>query len=116
MAIIKPFKGIRYNKAKIKRLKGAFAPPYDVISPKAQEALYAASPYNVVRLIFGKKFPGDQEGENRYTRAKDFLSKWLDKNILVREAEPAVYIYGQDYREGRARKRRLGFIALMKLE
>ena len=54
MAKIIPFKGILYNKEKIRDMKDVVAPPYDVISPSEQEELYKRHDNNVVRLILGK--------------------------------------------------------------
>ena len=92
------------------------APPYDVISPEAQEELYKASPYNVVRLILGRRSARDGLRCNRYTRARYYFTEWLDKGILAQDAKPALYIYKQDYAQDGAKKSRIGFIALMRLE
>ena len=57
MAFILPFRGISYNPQKIKDFGEVVAPPYDVISPQEQEALYQRHPRNVVRLILNKETP-----------------------------------------------------------
>jgi uncharacterized protein (DUF1015 family) len=59
MAKIYPFKGILYNKKKIKNLSKVMSPPYDVVSPELQEEYYNLSDFNVIKLILGKEFPGD---------------------------------------------------------
>ncbi len=116
MPIIKPFRGILYNKNKTGDIASVAAPPYDVISAKKQDELYRASSYNIVRLILGRRFQQDSLQANRYTRSRDFLAEWLAKGVLIQDAEPALYIYEQYYRENSAKKSRLGFIALMRLE
>jgi len=58
MAIIAPFKGLTYNLDTVEDLSKVVAPPYDVISEDEQEAFYQADPYNVIRLILGKKKNG----------------------------------------------------------
>jgi len=68
MAIVKPFKGVRYNLEKVK-YDDVIAPPYDVISDSLLEELYGKSDYNIVRIDFGKKFNDDSEENNRYSRA-----------------------------------------------
>src|SRR3989338_11086182 len=55
MVTIAPFRGILYNRKKIRDLSKVIAPPYDVIAPEEQERLYRKSPYNVVRLILNQE-------------------------------------------------------------
>jgi len=88
--------------------------PYDKISPAMQDRYYETSPYNLVRVILGKHLPGDTEDENVYTRAAETLRSWRKDDILVEEAEPALYGYSQTYtvpHTNEVRERR-GFIAL----
>ncbi|NLC72062.1 MAG: DUF1015 domain-containing protein, partial [Desulfuromonadaceae bacterium] len=117
MAKIIPFRGFLYDPNRIKDLKSVMAPPYDCISPSLQEELYRSNPYNVVRLILGESFPADDDNDNRYTRAAAFFSKWRQEGILVRDDEPAIYLYDQKYRnqDGEEVVRR-GFLALVRLE
>ena len=120
MAKIIPFKGILYNKEKIRDMKDVVAPPYDVISPPEQEELYKRHENNVVRLILGKESDSDTPDNNRYTKAKDSFDSWQKNSILIKDAFPSIYVYSQEYHlgetEGFEKKRRLGFIALSKLE
>ena len=69
MAKVIPFKGLRYNLDKIDDLASVTAPPYDIIPPAMQDALYDASEHNVIRLELGKSYGGDNESNNKYTRA-----------------------------------------------
>ena len=64
-----PFNGLLYNLDIIDSLDDVTAPPYDVISPDQQEALYKKNPHNVVRLILGKESDKDSDMDNRYTRS-----------------------------------------------
>ncbi|MBI5078730.1 DUF1015 family protein, partial [Candidatus Saganbacteria bacterium] len=66
MVKVFPFRGTVYNREKIKKFSLVMAPPYDVISGEEQEELYQQHDFNVVRLIFGKEFPGDNEYNNCY--------------------------------------------------
>lgn len=116
MAIIKPFKGLLYNKEIIKNIKRVVAPPYDVISPEEQIKLYWQSPYNIIRLILGKQFSKDNNLNNRYTRAADYLTNWLGQNILQFNLKDSFYIYAQDYTYENKKITRYGLVALMKLE
>ncbi|MFQ5723054.1 MAG: DUF1015 domain-containing protein [Terriglobia bacterium] len=118
MARIYPFRGFRYSAEKLGvPLRRLVTQPYDKISPALQERYYQESPYNLVRIILGKKEPGDN-GENVYTRAAGYLEEWIQKGVLRQEARPAIYPYFQEYRVPGAqeRRRRRGFIALGRLE
>lgn len=116
MAIIKPFRGILYNRNKIDDLSKVVTPPYDVITSQQQSRYYRSHPYNFIRIILGKTNAKDCEADNRYTRAKRFFEQWIKDEILLKEKTPAIYIYNQEYIYNRKRMRRLGFISLAKLE
>jgi len=117
MAKIVPFRGLRYNSAQIGNPERVMAPPYDVISPALQEELYRRDPHNVVRLILGKTGEGDNETDNRYTRAAADFRKWQEEGVLERDQEPSLYLYDQEYPlEGGETVVRKGFMALTRLE
>lgn len=116
MAIIKPFKGILYNRNTIDDLSKVLTPPYDVITPNQQERYYRVHPYNFIRVILGKTTAKDRRNDNRYTRAKRFFEQWIKDKILVKDKVPSIYIYDQEYIHNEKRMRRLGFISLAKLE
>ncbi|MBN1141256.1 MAG: DUF1015 domain-containing protein [Deltaproteobacteria bacterium] len=117
MAKIAPFRGFLYQQSRIKDLKSVMAPPYDCISAALQEELYRHNPCNVVRLILGKTFDSDDDYNNRYTRAAAFFQEWRREGVLVRDEQPAVYLYDQKYpnEEGEEMVRK-GFLALVRLE
>jgi uncharacterized protein (DUF1015 family) len=115
MARLYPFRALRYDSTRV-NLHDVVTQPYDKISPAMQDAYYAASPYNLIRVILGRHNPGDTDAENVYTRAAATLNAWRDEGVLREEAEPALYGYSQTYTvPGSApvevRERR-GFIAL----
>ena len=116
MAEILPFRGIRYDERKAGTLGVVTAPPYDVISPEEREELYRKSDYNVIRLILGKEFPGDDEKNNKYSRAAAFFQKWLREEIIREDEESCIYIYEQEYSHEGRKKTRRGFLTLLKLE
>jgi uncharacterized protein (DUF1015 family) len=97
MAIVKPFKGIRYNPERIRNLSQVISQPYDRVRHGLQEKYYDLSDYNIVRIIKGKEFPEDNEERNVYTRAHEYLNRWLEEGILMREQRPALYVLHQDY-------------------
>jgi uncharacterized protein (DUF1015 family) len=88
--------------------------PYDKITPAMQQRYYEASPYNLVRVILGKHEPGDDEQNNVYTRAAEYLREWRQEHILAEEREPAIYGYSQTYLapDTNETRERRGFIAL----
>lgn len=90
MAVVNPFRGVRYVPGRIGEVRDVLSPPYDVISPAQQEALYARSPWNVVRLILPRE-------TDRGAAAATALRHWLDAGVLAQDEEPALYFYSQRY-------------------
>jgi uncharacterized protein (DUF1015 family) len=116
MAKLFPFKGILYNSKKLKKLAKVMSPPYDVIPPEKQQYYYGQSPYNVIKLILGKEFPGDTQYNNKYVRAAATLTGWLKHGVLQQDLKPAMYIYEQRFTYKGKKYTRLGFITLLRLE
>lgn len=96
MAEAHPFRGLRYDPSRA-GLALTLAPPYDVISPEQQRALYDRSPYNVVRIEYGEQQVTDTAADNRYTRAANDIASWTRDGVLVRERFPAMYAYRQEF-------------------
>jgi uncharacterized protein (DUF1015 family) len=121
MASISPFKAWRYDPQHVP-VQQAVTQPYDKITPALQEHYYQASPYNLVRIILGKRLPEDGDAENVYTRAAACFKDWRQTGVLRRDAEPSLYRYSQTFTvpgsvpgtEARAERR--GFIALGGIE
>ena len=116
MATILPFKGLRYNSEKIKDISKVITPPYDVISEKERDDYYQLHPDNIIRLILSKELPGDDQSSNKYTRSAESFETWRKEEILKEEAEPAIYIYAQEFTLSGKKYIRRGFISLVKLE
>ena len=115
MAEVVPFNGVLYNPERVD-VNQTMAPPYDVVTPEFKEVLYNKSPYNVIRIDFGKDNDGDNETENRYTRASRFLSDWLKKGVLVNDPDPSFYCYEISYElDGNPMKTR-GFLGAVRIE
>lgn len=115
MAQILPFKGLLYNPAEVSG-DDVIAPPYDVISPDDREALYLKSPYNIVRVDAGKTLDGDNDADNKYTRAGDLMKKWVEEGVLVRDETPAFYGYEIEYMHSGQRRILRGILALVRIE
>src|ERR1700676_2621686 len=54
MAGIHPFRALRYDLRQVSASQ-VVTQPYDKITPAMQERYYAASPYNLVRIILGRR-------------------------------------------------------------
>ena len=115
MADVVPFHGLRYDESKAGPLADLLSPPYDVISDADRQALYARSPFNVVRVEEGKTEPGDDAKKNKYSRAKAALEEWLDKGVLKVDSSPAFYLYDHYFVVDGQRIRRRGFLGALRL-
>jgi uncharacterized protein (DUF1015 family) len=116
MPDIQAFRGIRYDLGHVGSLSNVIAPPYDVIDAELQRALYEKHPANVVRLILNRDEPGDDEQNNRYTRAARLMRNWRREGVLFTEASPAIYVYHQVFSEGGIEFTRRGFMSRVRLE
>src|SRR5579871_6185151 len=116
MAEIRAFRAYRYDLGRVGTLSDVVAPPYDVIDPALQQALYARSPYNVIRLILNQEQSSDTGADNRYTRAAGCLRDWQQEGILLQDSARAVYVYQQDFEVEGQRFRRQGFLVRVRLE
>ena len=123
MARLYPFRALRYNTSRV-RMEDVVTQPYDKITPAMQQGYYDRSPYNLIRVILGKREPSDTEAQdflppgerahNVYTRAATFLHDWRADSVLTEESEPALYGYAQTYQVPGTEEiqERRGFIAL----
>ncbi len=116
MADILPFRALRYDLQRVSASQ-VVTQPYDKITPAMQDRYYAASPYNLVRIILGRREPGDNAGHNVYTRAASFARQWRNDGILRQDSAPSIYTYSQTFTapSGATFERR-GFIALGRVE
>ena len=116
MAVVKPFKGLLYNKKVIDNIENVAAPPYDVISDKEQRALYRKHKYNIIRLILGKEYASDTDKRNRYKRASRLFADMQTEKILLRDKKTSFYYYTQKYDlPGVVKLKRKGILALLKM-
>jgi uncharacterized protein (DUF1015 family) len=116
MAEITPFRALRYNPRFVPDLNLVVAPPYDVISPEAQERYHARHPHNVVRLILSKEGEAGTPDHDRYARAARAFTTWQVEGVLDRDPVPGIYVSEQEFSLGEGhRLRRRGFMALVRL-
>lgn len=110
MAVIKPFRGMRFDTEKAGELKTLCCPPYDIISEEERKEFIKQNEYNVIRLELPK------EGEDVYARAGEALDMWRAKGILIHEDKPAIYIYEMEFNAYNKRRSVKGMIARVKVE
>jgi uncharacterized protein (DUF1015 family) len=116
MAIVSPFRGIRYDVSRVGDLSRVVSQPYDVISPEEQERLHERHPRNIVWVDFGLDMEGDGPVLNKYTRAASRYRDWLSEGALVRDSSSAFYYYEQEFSiAGRGTFVRKGFLGALRL-
>jgi uncharacterized protein (DUF1015 family) len=116
VADVKPFRGIHYDVKRVGDLTRVVAPPYDVISPEDQAALHDRHPRNIVHVDFGMEHDGDGAGSDKYTRAAALYREWLADGTLVRDTDPSLYYYEQEFTiPGKKTYVRKGFLGALKL-
>jgi uncharacterized protein (DUF1015 family) len=116
MAEILPFRALRYDLQRVSAAQ-VVTQPYDKITPAMQEHYYAASPYNLVRIILGRREPDNNPANSVYSRAAAYGREWRAQGILRQDSAPSVYAYSQTFTapSGKSFERR-GFIALGRIE
>ena len=110
MAVIKPFKGMRFDTEKAGELKSLCCPPYDIISEEQRKEFVAQNEYNVIRLELPR------EGEDVYARAGEVLDLWRSQGVLIYEDRPAIYVYEMEFNAYNKRRSVKGIIARVKVE
>ncbi len=115
MSDILPFRALRYDVCNVSATQGG-TQPYDKITPAMQDKYYAASPYNLVRIIFGHREP-DSTADSVYSRAATYGREWRAQGILRQDSEPSLYACSQTFASpAGSRFERRGFIALGRVE
>jgi len=115
MPRILPFRGVRYDPARVPGMTQVTAPPYDMISPAEQEELYRRDPHNVVRLILGRT---EEDGRpvDRYAGSAAAWRAWRASGVLAQDPADSLYLYREDYAWAGRAFRRLGLIARVALD
>jgi uncharacterized protein (DUF1015 family) len=87
MAEIRPFRAWRYNPALLKNIGDLTSPLFDVATERQRNALYR-NPLNSIHLSIPR---GDQPAKNAAT----VLKGWQQKNQLIQDVQPGIYVYYQ---------------------
>lgn len=97
-------------------LSSVISPPYDVISPAGQESYYHQDERNIIRVILGKEYADDSQLNNKYTRARNYLSKWIQEEALQQDDSEGIYVYRQTFSVMDKTHVVTGIVALIRLE
>ena len=122
MAIVKAFRGVRYDLSKAGTDLGQLAcPPYDIVSPARQRVLHERHPDNFIHVDFGLPEADDVPGqEDIYTRAAALWQAWLTSGVVKEDDTPRFYLYRQRFAATvggvDARFSRLGLVASVHAE
>lgn len=93
MAVIRPFKALR---PELEKAKQVACVPYDVVYESEVRQYISANPNSFLRVTRAEaEFPegSDPAPSEVFRRAKQNLEEFIEKELLVREEEPAIYIY-----------------------
>src|SRR5437588_6509921 len=115
MADVRAFRAFRYDLGRVGPLSDVVAPPYDVVDPALQQALYDRSPHNAIRVELNKPEPGDAE-DDRDARAARLLRDWQRDGVLQQDSARGLYVCHQEYQVEGQRFVRRGFLARVRLE
>ncbi|MFY9552553.1 MAG: DUF1015 domain-containing protein [Thermoanaerobaculia bacterium] len=109
---LRPFRSIRFSPRVLaaRGLSAVFAPPYDQITPRLQEELYARAPENIVRVTYPKR-----DVEDPYAAAALTQAAWLADGTLEKERRPGLWSYRQTFTEGGRTYVRDALVGLVRL-
>jgi uncharacterized protein (DUF1015 family) len=96
LAKIFPFQPYRYAPTAGK-LQDLVTQPYDKISSAMQAKYLAASPNNLCHVLLGARKPDDNDTDNVYTRAARIMNDWIGSGVWVRDSEPGMFAYFQEF-------------------
>ena len=117
MAEIAPFAAVRYDLTKTQGdLSALLAPPYDVLDGEDKEALLARSDRNIVAIDLPHIPPKSAGPPAVYEASAKLLNTWLTDGTLVREPQPALYLYHQEFSYAGQTYTRRKFIARVRLQ
>ena len=89
---LRPFRAVRYDLERVGDLAAVLGPPDDVPTAEQAAALAARHPYHCLHL----EVP-DADGSS-FQRAAAQYRAWRAAGILLRDAEPACYVYAHRFR------------------
>jgi len=116
VAVVRPFRAVRYNRPVGSDISPLAAPPYDVVTPEQRERLLATDGHNVVALELPEGPLDPSAPANRYETGAVRWREWMAGGVLAQDDAPAVYVLEQRYAHGDTTISRRGFVAAVDLE
>jgi uncharacterized protein (DUF1015 family) len=116
VALVRPFRAIRYARPAGSDISALTAPPYDVIPPEMREDLRGRDVHNVVALELPEGALDPSVPGNRYETGGARWRAWREEGVLATDEAPAVYVLEQRYSYGNRDIARRGFVAAVDLE
>ena len=110
MAIIKPFRGCRFDPGVVGNLSDVICPPYDMIGPELKADLQGRSQYNAVHLEGGEQ-PDPVDPQAGYQQAAHLFRQWLTDGALQQEENPCFYVMRHSYNFGGVWREHIGLFA-----
>ncbi len=116
MCTIRPFRAIRYATDKSPDISALIAPPYDIIDERGKAELLGRHPNNFVKIDLPHMPPKSAGPPEAYQASRAIMEQWLRDRVMVRDPQPALYVYHQVYRyDSRAYVRKM-FFGRLRLE
>ena len=110
MAILKPFRGCRFDPGVVGSLSDVICPPYDMIGPELKAELQGRSAYNAVHLEGGEQ-PDPVDPQAGYRQAAQLFRQWLADGALHQDDGPCFYLMRHAYDFGGRRRQHIGLFA-----
>ncbi len=110
MAVIRPFQGIRYDIDRVGGLQQVIGPAAEFPATEHPESIEPGRPYAASRLQTPE--PGIPP---TFDHAATLFRLWLAEGILVREENPALYLYEHAFFHQGKRLRSRGLFAALRL-
>ncbi|MCF6188480.1 MAG: DUF1015 domain-containing protein [Desulfobulbaceae bacterium] len=116
MAVVAPFRGVRYNPEKIEQIEEVLTPPYDVINEEEGASFLKKNPYSMIQLDLRNTGQKQAADTGRYSEAGARFDSWQEERILIRDQQPAIYLYFTEYLHPSGKKlTRKGLVSLVGL-
>jgi uncharacterized protein (DUF1015 family) len=102
---VRPFRALTYRQRDPGHLARVSSPAYDLVTPEGRERLAATDPHNIVRLILPRVVPepgtsGADALRASVEQAARTLRSWEHDRVLVRDPEPALWVYAMSPPDG----------------
>jgi uncharacterized protein (DUF1015 family) len=100
---VRPFRALTYRQQDPGHLARVSSPAYDLVTPEGRDRLADADPHNIVRLILPRVDPGPSavdDASRSAQQAAETLDRWLADGVLVRDTQPALWLYAMNPPDG----------------